>query len=85
MQYPSTLTRHAALVDRMATTRGVDLQEQALRGNVSTDEITDAVLSCTNCTNPEGCSDWLGRQNEPVAQSPSYCRNTPLFDHLTQT
>lgn len=85
MQSPSTLKRHAALVDSMADARGVDLQEQALRGNVSTDEITDAVLSCTNCTSPEACTGWLARQTQPSSTSPDYCRNTSLFDRLAQS
>lgn len=83
MQHPSTLKRHAVLVDRMASACGVDLQEQALRGNVSTDEISDAVLSCTNCVNPDGCTHWLDSQTQIAATTPSYCRNTPLFDRLS--
>lgn len=75
------LKRHADLVDRMANVRGIDLEEQALRGNVSIDEITDAVLSCTNCTNPEHCQQWLnGRDSAPA--TPEYCRNADLFSAL---
>ena len=85
MQYSSTLKRHATLVDRMAGACGIDLQEQALRGNVSTDEITDAVLSCTNCTNPDGCTNWLDSRTETAETTPSYCRNTPLFDRLSHS
>lgn len=83
MTKQTVLARHASLVDRMATARGFDLEEQALRGNVSIDEISDAVLSCTNCTNPDGCSSWLKAQKAPANTSPEYCRNTRLFDRLT--
>lgn len=79
------LKRHASLVDRMASARGVDLEEQAMRGNVSIDEISDAVLSCTNCTNPEHCAGWLDAKeatNQPVSAFPSYCRNAELFAAL---
>ncbi|SPJ28398.1 DUF6455 family protein [Falsiruegeria mediterranea] len=75
------LKRHADLVDRMATVRGIDLEEQALRGNVSIDEISDAVSSCTNCTNPEHCQQWLSGRERAEA-SPEYCRNADLFAEL---
>lgn len=75
------LKRHADLVDRMANVRGIDLEEQALRGNVSIDEITDAVLSCTNCTNPEHCSEWLSGRDR-AQKTPEYCRNADLFAEL---
>lgn len=78
----NTLKRHAALVDTMAQTRGIDLEEQAMRGNVSFDEISDAVLSCTGCSNPEGCSSWLKAHEGGSATSPSYCRNDALFARL---
>ena len=34
---PTHLKRHAELVDEMATARGLDLQEVALRGDFSTE------------------------------------------------
>lgn len=81
MHNPEQLRRHADLVDRMATTRGIDLEEQALRGHVSIDEISDAVLSCTNCNNPEHCSQWLDA-NDSAPATPEYCRNAELFAAL---
>lgn len=75
------LRRHAALVDRMALTLGVDLQEAAIGGSVSIDEITDAVLRCTGCTNPYHCDRALALQNSD-GQPPEYCRNQELLARL---
>ncbi len=77
-----TLKRHAHLVDRMATTRGLDLEEQILRGHMTIGALDDAVLRCTGCSRPGACEDWLARQDAPAPQTPSYCRNADLFSDL---
>ncbi|GGH22975.1 hypothetical protein SAMN05444007_102166 [Cribrihabitans marinus] len=76
-----TLKRHAGLVDRMATATGVDLQEAALSGDLSIDEITDAVLKCTGCSDPAHCAGVL-EQSPTVAAPPGYCRNRDLLARL---
>lgn len=76
------LRKHAALVDRMASARGIDLEEAALRGDITPDEISEAVLSCTSCTNPEDCRKWLDTRDGPALASPEYCRNAEVFDEL---
>lgn len=82
MQNPRTLKRHAALTDRMAGARGVDLEEELMRGKIDVEDISDAVLRCTACSNPEHCSVWLEEQNGAVGSTPGYCRNADLFDKL---
>ncbi|TMV09787.1 hypothetical protein FGK63_01585 [Ruegeria sediminis] len=77
-----TLRRHADLVDRMASTLGIDLQETAISGNVSSDEISDAVLRCTDCPNPDNCASYLARVHHS-GLTPEYCRNQDLFARLT--
>ncbi|MEM9580347.1 MAG: DUF6455 family protein [Pseudomonadota bacterium] len=79
-----TLHKHAGLVDRMASANGIDLEESALRGDVTPGEISDAVVSCTNCTNPEDCGKWLDTQAQDANTPPGYCRNTALFDRLKE-
>jgi hypothetical protein len=74
---------HADLVDRMSAALGLDLQEEAIAGRVSLDQITDAVLSCTGCSAPGHCAAWL--RDQPAAsapQTPGYCRNRRLFARL---
>lgn len=73
-----TLKKHAVLLDGMSAARGIDLQERALAGDISIDALTDAVLSCTNCTNPEACAIWL-EQNETAPTTPAYCENRIIF------
>lgn len=76
-----TLRKHADLFDRMATTLGHDLEESALKGQLRIDEISDAVLACTGCSNPAHCSEWLGTRDTAL-QAPQYCRNRALLGRL---
>lgn len=76
------LRRHAELVDQMATKLGVDLQHAAIGGAVSVDEITDAVLRCTGCTNPNHCENILASAAS-AGLPPEYCKNLDLLKRLT--
>lgn len=89
MPHDLTLRRHAALVDRMAETLGVDLEEAVLRGHLSSDNLPDMVLRCTGCANPEGCEAWLDKQQQAATANdaratttPYFCRNAGVFDVL---
>ncbi|EPX79809.1 DUF6455 family protein [Salipiger mucosus] len=79
------LKRHAQLVDDMATTLGLDLEEAAMRGKLAISQIEDAVLSCTMCTQPETCARWLASRPKEPDTAPTYCRNTTLFEDLRRT
>lgn len=74
-----TLRRHAELVDRMATTLGLDLEELAMAGHLRFDTISDAVFRCTGCSNVEGCEHWLAMQTAVAPEAPDMCRNADLF------
>ena len=78
----TTLKRHAALVDRMADTLGLDLEEAVLSGQMRFDSLSDAVLACTACSNPEGCERWLEMQTGRAPEAPGICRNTRMFEDL---
>lgn len=82
MPETTTLKRHAALVDRMANTIGIDLEEKLMQGMLEVDTISDAVLNCTGCSNPCGCEDWLDAHDAGADEPPSICRNIELFDRL---
>jgi uncharacterized protein DUF6455 len=69
------LKRHADLVDRMATARGIDLQEAAMRGNLRPSDISDLVQCCAGCTQADACEQWLSDQVGAVSETPHYCRN----------
>lgn len=76
------LKRHADLVDRMATARGIDLEEAALRAHLTPGDLSDMVLTCAGCAHPDTCSKWLDTQVGAVSETPSYCRNADQFATL---
>ncbi|MEP4247601.1 DUF6455 family protein [Tateyamaria sp.] len=76
------LKLHAAIVDQMAHTRGVDLEQAALRGDISTDVILDLVLRCAGCTQTQTCQNWLVDQVGTASDTPHYCRNAHAFKAL---
>ncbi|WP_171101796.1 DUF6455 family protein [Ruegeria sp. HKCCD7255] len=77
-----TLKRHAELVDDMASTLGVDLEEATLRGELEFGDIADAVLRCTQCPNPVHCQSFLAETSSAI-HTPDYCRNKGLLERLT--
>ena len=82
----NTLKQHAELFDRMGQAVGLDLQEEAIAGNLRFDEIPDALLRCTRCAGTEACKKWLNELEgkDVVKTAPDYCRNLDLFDFLKQ-
>ena len=77
-----TLRRHTDLVDRMASSLGLDLEEVIMAGQLQFDTLGDAVLNCTGCSNVEGCEHWLAMQDGTAAAAPEMCRNADLFARL---
>lgn len=73
---------HAALVERMAGTLGVDLSRAIEGGDISFDGVDDAVHSCMGCPDPEGCAIWLGDHTEGANAAPEICQNRVLFKQL---
>lgn len=79
MSNPHTLKRHAELVDRMADTLGLDLEEAIMKGQMQVDTLGEAVLRCSGCTQADGCNHWMDEQTATADQPPEYCRNSDLF------
>ena len=82
MQHRAILRRHADLVDRMATTQGIDLEETMMAGHLTPGALGDAVTACAGCTAPEACGDWLAAHETGAEATPGYCRNADLFAEL---
>jgi hypothetical protein len=78
------IKHHAQLVDDMAGALGVDLEDAMLEGRMSMDQLSDAVLSCTGCSNPEHCAKWLTTQTGQAEATPDYCRNSDMLSRLAQ-
>lgn len=77
----STLRRHAGLFSDMAEANGVDLEEAVLRADISPDDITDGVLRCTGCEQPDACEAALAK-GDSLNAVPGYCRNAALLNGL---
>ncbi|WP_299138007.1 DUF6455 family protein [uncultured Tateyamaria sp.] len=81
MSTTARLKHHATLVDRMATARGLDLQEAALRGALTPADQSELVLRCAGCVRTDHCAAWLDAQ---TGTTPDYCRNTQAFGALAK-
>ncbi|MFW2588559.1 DUF6455 family protein [Sagittula sp. SSi028] len=79
MMDPDRIKRHAALVDRSAAAMGVALDDAIARGALRVDELGDAVLRCTGCSQPGYCSDMMDLCANTV---PAFCRNRDLLQRL---
>ena len=78
-----TINRHAALMNRMAETLGVDLTRAIADGRLPAEAWREAVVRCTGCSDPEGCQHWLGdHADQMVDDAPDYCRNKALMESL---
>ncbi len=77
-----TTKRHADLVDRMANTLGLDLEEKVMEGKLEIDTLGEAVMRCTGCADPDSCEQWLAAQEGIAPAAPDMCRNADLFDML---
>jgi len=81
MSYSEKLSKHAALVDRMADRLGIDLTEAELRAHLSGDEIVALTQRCTACTDPERCARLLDGTVK-LEGAPDFCRNREKFADL---
>ncbi|MDK3072312.1 DUF6455 family protein [Sedimentitalea sp. JM2-8] len=75
------IRRHAALLDRMADAVGLDLQDLAISGRMSMDNLASAVLRCANCAHPDRCSEWLRADTRSL---PEFCLNKLELQELAE-
>ena len=80
---PSNLTRdrHEALMTRMATKLGADLDDAELRGDLPPEMRAEMLTACTGCADPQNCARWLERTAEAEV-APEYCRNRDILHDL---
>lgn len=82
MPNAAKLKRHAEILDTMADTLGIDLQEAAICGAFPMGDISDAVLRCADCPNPGHCVQWLENHPDGAQVTPEYCRNQEVLQGL---
>ena len=76
------IARHERLLSRMADANEADLDLALMLGNTTPEELTDAVMACTGCANPDACEHHLNHGHIGV---PAFCRNARLIDRLAKT
>lgn len=81
MTYHTKRDAHTRLVLGMADRQGLDLQDLAMRAELSEDRFEHAVDRCLGCTAPDACKSLLATAG-PQLDLPGYCRNGDLFDDL---
>lgn len=80
MSMMQRLSRHSALMRRMAETVQADVGEGLIQGRLTGEELRSAVLGCTTC-DAETCEAWLDTHAQ-AATPPSFCRNRDLLTRL---
>lgn len=81
MQSNMTRQRHEALMTRMATTLGADLDDAELRGDLPPEMRDDMLSACTGCADPGACTHWL-EEHAQAETAPEYCRNRDILRDL---
>jgi hypothetical protein len=76
--------RHAGLVDRMAGTQGIDMDEAVQRGDLAPGELEQTIYTCLGCSQTEACERWLSLNAEGAEATPGYCRNEAVFKSLKE-
>lgn len=76
------MDQHAAQVDRMTDTLGVDLVEAVQRGIVPPETLRSTVMRCMSCGSFGACEGWLQDHADGAGEAPEYCRNKVMLDRL---
>jgi hypothetical protein len=76
------LDHHNDLMNRMADTVHADLPGALMRGDLTGQDLRNAVLRCTGCTSAAECSGWLADHAGGAEHTPDYCRNSALLERL---
>jgi len=85
-----TLNRHAALMNRMAQTLGINLTEMMIRGQLGGEDWRAAVVRCADCAEPTECLHWLTERGEAgtgrgaAETAPEYCTNREMMARLRE-
>jgi hypothetical protein len=73
--------RDGALMPRMATLAGADLDAALEAGRISAGEVAAARRRCAGCDWPGECAVWMDAQAGHTLP-PAFCRNGALFGAL---
>jgi hypothetical protein len=82
MRWTERFDMHAGLVTRMAGTLGVDLAEEAMRGELPPQDLRGLVMTCMGCREAGACGAWLEENAGGAAAAPGFCRNRERLQAL---
>lgn len=83
MAMSSKFAAHAELVEKMADTLGVDVEELMQRGRLSPEELDESVLRCIGCLEVGACQHFLAEDEDAARdEPPGFCRNKEFFEAL---
>lgn len=77
----NALNEHVYLFDMMADRLDVNLELAVLNGEISSDEIVEAVRRCSDCSQAVDCAARLPLETD-LSKPFNYCRNRELFTDL---
>lgn len=78
----SKLGQSTDLVEGMAERLGIDYADVIAKDpETQGPKFMRAVMSCSHCTNQDGCVKLQENCSE-LETAPGYCRNGELFDHM---
>lgn len=76
------IDRHAALVDRMTETLGIEIGTKS--GTLSPSDYRSAVIRCMGCSQPGACAEWTEAHPKGADRAPDYCRNKAQLERLAR-
>lgn len=79
MSHVDRMMRHEALMTQMAERNGVDLNLAGQVGLIDPDEVFQATLACSGCSDVDACETHLATGQEGF---PSVCRNKEILREL---
>jgi len=82
MQESGRLSRHFWLIQGMARTLGVNLNEALRTGRLGRNVHAGAIADCCACGKTARCMGWLAQQGAGADELPRYCRLKPLLEGL---
>ncbi|WP_323786236.1 DUF6455 family protein [Thalassovita sp.] len=77
------ISRHAAVMNRMAETVGANFASRIQADPEFAFQYRGAVMRCSSCKHDGDCSVWMDHHAR-ASQAPRYCRNKDLLEALSE-
>lgn len=84
MGFFNKLDGRPQLMGDMANTLGIDFAEKIQKDPELVRTYRQALLQCSHCKHDGECKSWM-EDHPSASETPDYCRNKELLEHLAQT